>query len=157
MEFNLPTLMEFKGVAIKSRKLIPRKLRPDRPPENSDPLTRELRPNKAKNHDACARALNNGERSLEFYPKNRRPVTFSTYKRDFGRESLCPEFLEPLFSSRLVLKAISSCFSKQICGRLQLYKDGWKRRKEYNSVWVSSVFKVLRQFSRSIFARKKVK
>ena len=45
-------------------------------------------------------------------------------KMDFDRASLGLEFLELLFSSRLVLKAISSCSSKQICGHLQLYKDG---------------------------------
>jgi len=34
--------------------------------------------------------------------------------------------------------------------------NGWRRRKEYNSVWVSSVFKVACEFLRSIIARKKV-
>ena len=66
--------------------------------------------------------IKNGERSLEFYHKFR--DEFSTYKMDFDRASLGLEFLELLFSARLVLKAISSCFSKQICGHLQLYKDG---------------------------------
>ena len=52
---------------------------------------------------------------------------------------------------------ISICFPKQICGHLQLDKDGWRRRKEYNSVWVSSVFRVVWEFLRSIFARKNVR
>ena len=84
--------------------------------------------------------IKNGGRSLEFYHEIRHQ--FSTYKMDFGHESWCLEFLKLLSSSRLVFKAISSSFPKQICGHLQLYKDGSRRQKENNSVWVSSVFKV---------------
>ena len=56
-----------------------------------------------------------------------------------------------------VSKATSSYFPKQIGGHLHSHKDGWRRRKEYNSVWVASFFKVVCEFLRSIFARKKVR
>ena len=49
----------------------------------------------------------------------------------------------PLHFEAFAFKAITSCFPKQSGRHLQGYKDGGKRRKEYNSVSVSSVFEVI--------------
>ena len=53
-----------------------------------------------------------------------------------------------------VFEAISSCFPKQIGRHLQGYKNGGWRRKEYNSVWVSLVFKVACEWLSSNFCKK---
>ena len=63
----------------------------------------------------------------------------------------------PLQFETFVFKAISSCFPKQIGGHFLIHghNNGWTRRKEYNSIYVSSVFNVVCEFLRFVFARKK--